>query len=65
MNGARLRTHLVGERPKRTPVAFAVGVAAAVALELFLAILGAGGGFAVVTVVSYVIGTAGLTRLVF
>ncbi|ELZ25014.1 hypothetical protein C475_10724, partial [Halosimplex carlsbadense 2-9-1] len=40
------------------------GVAAAVALELFLAVLSAGSGFAVLTVVTYVIGAAGLTRLV-
>jgi hypothetical protein len=63
MRWDRLRTHVVGERPTRIPVAFAVGVAAAVALELFLAILGAGGGFAVVTVVTYVLGAAGLTYL--
>lgn len=65
MNRARPRTHLVGERPRRIPIAFAAGVAAAVALELFLAVLGAGGGFAVVTVVTYVLGAAGMTRFVF
>ncbi|QLH79526.1 hypothetical protein HZS55_20500 [Halosimplex rubrum] len=64
MSRDRLRAHVVGERPKRIPVAFGVGVAAAVALELLLAALGASGGFAVVTVVTYVLGAAGLTRLV-
>jgi hypothetical protein len=60
----RVRTHLVGERPRWIPVAFAAGAVAAVALELFLAVLGTGPGFAVVTVVTYVLGAAGLTRLV-
>jgi|GEM_PF-3596771 len=64
MSGDLLRGHVVGERPKRIPVAFAVGVVAAIALELFLAVLSAGPGFAVLTVVTYVLGAAGVTRLV-
>ncbi|QLH84507.1 hypothetical protein [Halosimplex pelagicum] len=61
----RLRAHVVGERPRSIPLGFAVGVVVALALELVLAVLGTGPGFAVLTVVTYVLGAAGLTRLVF
>ncbi|WP_436906675.1 hypothetical protein [Halosimplex marinum] len=59
-----LRAHVVGERPKLIPAAFAVGVVAAVAFELFLAVLGTGPGFAVLTVIAYLVGAAALIRLV-
>lgn len=65
MVGTRLRRHVLGENPRRIPAAFAAGVAATVALELFLAVLSAGPGFAVLTVVTYVLGAAGLTCLAF
>ncbi|WP_135363119.1 hypothetical protein [Halosimplex halophilum] len=64
MGRDRLWAHVVGERPRWIPVAFAVGVAAAVGLELFLAVLGTGPGFAVLTVIAYLVGAAALTHLV-
>lgn len=63
MNRGRIRTHVLGERLRQVPVAFAVGVVAALALELFLALLETGPGFAVLTVITYLVGAAALTSL--
>ncbi|WP_123537412.1 hypothetical protein [Halosimplex salinum] len=64
MNDSRIRSHLLGERLRTVPLAFTVGFVAAIALELFLAVLGTGPGFAVLTVVAYLVVGAALTRLV-